>query len=278
MPHASYCPTQSSSTSHRRHRHRRPPRSRLRTRPRRPVGSRRNRNRQGEGGAPALEHGAGAVANATGVKFAHAVVHIVAHPVAVQVVQAGVHALPAIVEVQARAVVDVGPRVEVARQDMDAPRVQAAAVVVVGAGVVVHRHGIRASAHHVGVKPNVEPQVVFVVALREHLHTHGAAHVAVGRQLGQEHPQVRPRNGVGRRPRDDRPPRPTLAVLHEPLPGPKHALPPARKQHRHPSSPADDDEGPSSPMVIQLSNAKSGKKLIHAGEMPSGLLLPNGFW
>ena len=148
---------------------------------------------RGAGGAPAVEHGAGPVANATGVKFAHAVVHIVAHPIPVQIVQAGVHALSAIVEVQARAVVDVGPRVEVARQDMDASRVQAAAVVVVGAGVVVHRHGIRASAHHVRVKPNVEPQVVFVVSLREHLHTHGAVHVAVGRQLGQEHPQVRPR-------------------------------------------------------------------------------------
>ena len=112
---------------------------------------------RGEGGAPAFKHGAGPIANATGVKFAHAVVHIVAHPVAVQVVQAGVHAFSAIVEVQARAVVDVGARVEVARQDMDASRVQAAAVVVVGTGVVVHRHEIRASTHHVGVKPNVEP-------------------------------------------------------------------------------------------------------------------------
>ena len=117
---------------------------------------------------------------------------------------------------------------------MDAPRVQTAAVVVVGASVVVHRHGIRAPAHHVGVKPNVKPQVVLVVSLRKHLHAHGAAHVAVGGQLRQEHPQVRPRKGVGRRPWDDRPPRPILTVLHKPLPGPKHALPPTRKQHRHP--------------------------------------------
>ena len=168
-------------------------------------------------GAPAFEHGAGAIANATDVKFAHTVVLVVAHPVAVQVVQAGVDTLSAIVEVQARAVVDVGARVEVACQDMDAPRVEAAAVVVVGASVEVHRHRICASAHHVGVEPNVEPQIVLVVTLRKHLHAHGAAQVAVGRQLGQEHPQVRSCKGVGRCPRDDRPPRSTLAVFHEPL-------------------------------------------------------------
>ena len=45
-----------------------------------------------------------------------------------------------------------------------------------------------------------------------------------------------------------------------------------------PSSPAEAEEGPSSPMVTQLSKASSGKKLSQAGEMPSGVLLPKAFW
>ena len=70
---------------------------------------------------------------------------------------------------------------------------------------------------------------------------------------------------------------PSLSTTN-PCPDPNTLSHPLANSMVTPSSPADDDEGPSRPMVIQLSNAKSGKKLIHAGEMPSGLLLPNGFW
>ena len=63
-----------------------------------------------------------------------------------------------------------------------------------------------------------------------------------------------------------------------PSPEPNTLSHPEAKSMVTPSSPAEAEEGPSSPMVTQLSKASSGNKPIQAGEMPSGLLLPNAFW
>ena len=151
--------------------------------------------------AAALVNGARSVAHAADVDLPDAIVNVVAEAVAVAVFftistthPRGVGQIffaPTVEQLKVRrdatAVVIGCIRVVIACLRVRAPLVQATAVVCVGAGVEVEGTFLCTPANHVGVEGHVESQIVLVVALRKDLNTHGAAEVAVGGELGQQH-------------------------------------------------------------------------------------------